>query len=507
MPPDPAADGPEAVAGQETTLPVALTVAGSDSGGGAGIQADLKTFEARDVFGTSAVTAITAQNTTGVTASQPLDPETVREQIRAVVDDFPIGAVKTGMLANADIVDAVATAFEALRDRPHADPVPVVVDPVIVAESGDPLLDDGAIDTITDQLLPLATLVTPNVHEAERLTAHDIQTNADVTDAAHTLVDMGATAALVTGGHLGGDPVDVLVAREPGTNDEPATADELTVTEFEHNRIPTDATHGSGCTLSAAITAELASGARLVDAVEAATEFVTRAIRFGYGFGDGAGPVHHLAEVRSRADVPARIREVRDAVAELSSPQYAPLVPEVGMNVTAAPRYATSPEEVVAVEGRLHRTSSGVRATGGVAPGASSHVARFLLGVREADPSVQTACNVRHSSEIGSIIREQWDVEVIDRTQEPEDVSGTMDWAARTAMQERAGVDGRTPGSAPDAVLDDGAVGKEAMVRVLAGSVNELLEKLREISDLLELDADVVEPFVVDGEVDEERRE
>lgn len=498
---------PPAPGASPVQLPVALTIAGSDSGGGAGIQADLKTFEARDVFGTSAITAITAQNTTGVDASQPIDPDVVRQQIWSVVDDFPVGAVKTGMLATPDITETVASTLSEIRNRPtggegSGEGLSLVVDPVMVAEAGDPLLADDAINVLEEGLVPQATFVTPNADEAELLTGRTVETAADVEHAARELVNMGANAALVTGGHLDGDPIDILVTRDsdPDQGLDPK-ADGETVTRFEHDRLETAATHGSGCTISATITAELAKGAQLHDAAEAGVEFVTETIRFGYNLGAGAGPVHHLAPMRTRADVGDQCRTVSRAVAELASPEFAPLVPEVGMNVAAAPRYATSPDDVVAIDGRLHRTTTGVRATGGAVPGASSHVARFLLGIRETDPTVAAACNVRHSREIGAVLRDEdaWDVEVIDRTNEPDDAAGTMDWAAREAMRDRE--------QAPDAVLDDGAVGKEAMVRVVAESVPALVEKLRDLIASLELDADVVEPLVVDGEVDEQRRE
>lgn len=496
MPPTATPD--DIVANEQTDRPVALTVAGSDSGGGAGIQADLKTFEARGVFGTSAITAVTAQNTTGVTASDPLDTATVREQICAVTADFPVGAVKTGMLATPPVVEAVTETFDEVGigtpgETAQSHRIPLVVDPVMVAEAGDPLLAEDAIALVRERLVPRATLLTPNISEAELLADRTIEDVADATAAAHELVGMGARAALVTGGHLP-DPVDVLVESTPQ-----GATDGRSVTRFEHPRIDGEATHGTGCTVSAAITADLASGARLPDAVDDGITFVTRAIRFGYGYGDGAGPVNHLAALRTQADVTRCCRAVQQAAATLTKPSFAPLVPEVGMNVAVAPRYATTPSEVVAIDGRLHRTQSGVQATGGVAPGASSHIARFLLGIRETDPSVAAACNVRHAEDTRQIVRELWDVECIDREEEPAHISGTMDWAAREAMSDRT--------RAPDAVLDDGAIGKEAMIRVVAATPRDLVEKLESLRSSLEFDADVVQSLVVDGEVDEQRRE
>ncbi|MFD1688488.1 bifunctional hydroxymethylpyrimidine kinase/phosphomethylpyrimidine kinase, partial [Halolamina salifodinae] len=211
--------------------PVALTVAGSDSGGGAGVQADLKTIEARGAFGASAITALTAQNTTGVRASTRTDPEMVREQIRAVADDLGVDAAKTGMLADAEVA---AAAADELADADF----PVVVDPVVVAQSGDRLLSEAGEAVLREDLLPAAALVTPNAPEAELLTGISVETPDDAREAGEALVGLGADAALVTGGHLDGETVvDVFVGDE--------------VREFRTPRVPDANSHGSGCTLSA----------------------------------------------------------------------------------------------------------------------------------------------------------------------------------------------------------------------------------------------------------------
>jgi hydroxymethylpyrimidine/phosphomethylpyrimidine kinase len=447
--------------------PVALTVAGSDSGGGAGVQADLKTFEACGAFGTSALTAVTAQNTRGVTASEVLAPETVRAQYDAVVPDFDVAAAKTGMLGESAVVRSVADAL-ATAD------FPVVVDPVVVAETGDRLLTDDGVDAVREELLPRAALATPNVPEAELLAGVSVDGEDDLRAAADAVRDLGPDAVLLTGGHLDGDPVDVFAGESTRA--------------FTRERVATDATHGSGCTLSAAITARLAHGDPLPDAVERGVLGAADAIAADTEFGSGAGPVDHRAVAdaagpatgRSTADA---VAAARDVVAALEAEWPPRLVPEVGTNVAVAPADATHPEDVVAVDGRIHATTRGVRATGGVEPGASSHVARFLLGVRERDPAVAAAANVRWSEDRADTLRERWDTETVDRSREPADAAGTMDWAASEAMTDRD--------TAPDAVLDPGAVGKEAMVRVLATDGDALTEKLREVTSL-ERDADVV---------------
>jgi hydroxymethylpyrimidine kinase/phosphomethylpyrimidine kinase len=440
--------------------PVALTVAGSDSGGGAGIQADLKTFEACGAFGTSAVTAVTAQNTTGVARSDVLDPAAVSAQVDAVVSDFDVRAAKTGMLGDADVVKAVADEFQ------RAD-LPVVVDPVAVAQSGDRLLTEAGIDAVRDDLLSHATVATPNVPEAELLAGVSVEDESDLREAAEAVQALGPDTVLVTGGHLDGDPVDVFVGE--------------TTRAFSRERVATDDTHGSGCTLSAAIAAHLAAGHDPEPAVERGIEAVTQAIASDLSLGDGAGPVDHaaIANGAGGATVPGTadaIAAIQDIVTALEADWPPELVPEVGTNVAVAPPSASTPEDVVAVDGRLHATSRGVRAAGGPLPGASSHVARFLLGVRETDPRITAAGNVRYSESLEAALREAWDVELVDRAAEPADADGTMDWSAREAMRGRE--------RAPDAVLDRGATGKEAMVRVLATDADTLLEQFEQIADL-----------------------
>ena len=260
----------------------ALTIAGSDSGGGAGIQADLKTFHTFGVFGTSAVTAVTAQNTIGVQAVQALEPPIVRRQIESVRADLPPAAAKTGMLANADIVRAVVAGL-------HGFAAPLVVDPVMVATSGDRLLYPAAVDAILEELLPLAALVTPNLPEAEILAGRPVRTEADMSAAAHGILARGAGAVLVKGGHLGGE--DVVDLFRDGTRER----------VWRTPRIPTTETHGTGCTLSAAITAGLASGIALEPAIERGLAFTHAAIAAAPGLGAGRGPLDHWADPDARS--------------------------------------------------------------------------------------------------------------------------------------------------------------------------------------------------------------
>ncbi len=257
-------------------MPIALTIAGSDSCGGAGIQADLKTFTAFRVYGASVLTALTAQNTRGVRAIAEVEPAFVALQIDAVMEDLEVGAAKTGMLARAVIIEVVV---ERLKFHRLAR---LVVDPVMVATSGDVLLEPGAVKAVRDRLIPLAALVTPNLREAEVLTKREVKTVAQMREAARAIVGAGARAALVKGGHLKSDAADVLY-------------DGRGFREFRAPRVVTRSTHGAGCTLSAAITAGLARGYDLERAIAAAKRYITRAIETAPGIGHGAGPVNHFA--------------------------------------------------------------------------------------------------------------------------------------------------------------------------------------------------------------------
>jgi hydroxymethylpyrimidine/phosphomethylpyrimidine kinase len=258
----------------------ALTIAGSDSGGGAGIQADLKTFAALGVYGSSALTAITAQNTREVVAIAEVPEEVVAAQIDAVLEDIGADAAKTGMLSSASIIATVADRLEAWG-------VPnLVVDPVMVAKSGDRLLQVDAIDTLRSTLLPLAFVVTPNLPEAEVLSGRTIQTEEDARSAAAAIADFGPRWVVVKGGHRRDAPIDIVF-------------DGRDYVDLPGKRIDTPNTHGTGCTFSAAITARLAHGDSPLDAIAAAKEFVGEALRASYRIGDGHSPVNHFFGLRT----------------------------------------------------------------------------------------------------------------------------------------------------------------------------------------------------------------
>jgi hydroxymethylpyrimidine/phosphomethylpyrimidine kinase len=257
-------------------MPVALTMAGSDPSGGAGIQADLKTFHQFGVYGESVITLVTVQNTQRVDRVEVLSPELVAEQLLAVLEDIPPDAAKTGALGSAEVVRAIARAAANFA-------FPLVVDPVLVSKHGRPLLDEAAVNALRDELLPCARLLTPNVPEAEALSGVAIRGPDELRRAAERLRDQGARAVLIKGGHREGPATDVLLEGD-------------TWREFPAPRILTRHTHGTGCTYSAAITAGLASGLALADAVARAKRFIHEAIRTAPGLGKGCGPLNHFAE-------------------------------------------------------------------------------------------------------------------------------------------------------------------------------------------------------------------
>ena len=261
------------------TLPVALSIAGSDSGAGAGIQADMKTFAAFGVYGLTVITAITAQNTAGVRAVQEVDAGVIAAQLDAVADDFAIGALKTGMLSSAAIIETVAAGIERHRLRP------LVVDPVMIAKSGDRLLREDAVDALR-RLLPLANVVTPNIPEAAVLSGRAIRTREDRVAAARAIMQLGAQAVVIKGGHTEDDPIVDLLVDGQGVHEYPAP------------RIVTTSTHGTGCTFSAAITAALATGLDLPHAVAEARDYVSRALASAPGLGHGHGPLNHFPAIQ-----------------------------------------------------------------------------------------------------------------------------------------------------------------------------------------------------------------
>lgn len=421
--------------------PVVLSIAGSDSGGGAGIQADTKTIEAGGAFATTAITSVTAQNTLGVHDVETLDPASVEAQIDAVVEDFDVAAVKTGMLATGDLVETVTDYATDLPD--------LVVDPVMVAASGDRLLDPEA-EAAYEELIAEATLVTPNADEAEVLTDVAV-TDADAAQrAGEALLELGADAALVKGGHVPGDGVvDTLVTDEA-------------VQTFRHDRIDTDATHGSGCTLSSAIATRLAHGDDLATAVGEGVALLSRAVRYNVDVGEGPGAVHHTVEARNEAARTETVEAVEEVIAGLRDENATALVPRGIANVAGATPYAESPADVAAVEGGIGLTRDGIRTNRGVRFGVPTPLAETVLAGREHDPALRFALSCTATAPIvDALATLDGPVATVDAEQPNERV--------REAFAATEG----TPAAIVDRHTD--------RVVVLAAAADELLSRLRTV--------------------------
>ncbi len=442
--------------------PVAITIAGSDSSGGAGIEADLKTFAALGVHGVVAITSVTAQNTYAVTATYDLPPEMVVKQITTVYEDFGIDAGKTGMLSNSGIIEAVATTASKLN-------LPLVVDPVMIAKSGAPLLKPEAINTLIKRLIPVAKIVTPNRYEAEKITGIKINNLDDARKAAKYIVkELGAEAAIVKGGHIETMNTVVDVMYYNGS-----------FYEFKAPRILDGCTHGTGCSFSAAIAANLARGLDIVEAVKIAKKFITMAIKYGVKIGKGSCPVNPTAWIEIPSEKQRVIENLRRALEIIVENQdiFAKYIPETGTNIVMSidPRYARSPKDVAGVKGRITRVSMKEIRIGDLGFGASSHMARLVLAAMKHDPSIRSAMNIRYSEKIIRKAKEKgFKVVFIDRKQEPKEIKRkegeSIPWMVEEAV--------KRIGTVPDIIYDLGDIGKEPMIRIIGTTPVEVVEKI-----------------------------
>lgn len=426
----------------------ALTVAGSDSGGGAGIQADLKSFAAVGVHGTSVVTCVTAQNTRAVESIYPLPAAEIRKQLRSVLGDFEVRAAKTGMLYSAEIVQVVAKELQRTT-------FPLVVDPVMVATVGASLQKDDFADALIDGLLPRATLVTPNRQEAERLSGMRVRNVDDMETAARAIWKLGCRAVLVKGGHVAGQLVDVFYDGSKASR----------LTGYRHRK----ELHGAGCTLAASTAAYLALGQPLLEAVESARRRVAAGFLASYRAGQGV-------EIINSQFVPDRY-EVWSAVTEIA-PKFAKAIPlefapEVGMNLGYALPGASTSQDICAFRGRIVRVGDRLEPIGPAAFGASKHIARVILTAMRYHPGMRSATNLKYREQNARRLRTTGLVVAsFDRRDEPKGVS-TLEWGTERAIVEA--------GRIPDVIYDEGAVGKEAMMRVLAADPADVLRKVRRL--------------------------
>lgn len=444
-------------------IPVAMTIAGSDSGGGAGIQADLKTFAAIGVHGTTAITCVTAQNTYSVTSIECLRPEIVKEQIRQVVEDMGVDACKTGMLYTGDIIKAISEEISGYK-------FPLVIDPVMVAKSGALLLKPEAEEALKKYLFPLALVVTPNKFEAERLSGKRIKNINDAKEAAEEICSLGPQAVVIKGGHLNTvEAIDIFYYKG-----------EYEILSSERLNVKT--THGTGCSFSAAITAFLARGEELPLAIEYAKDFITKAIKFGLNIGKGAGPVNPMASLYREAARYNVLRSIREAIKILeSSPHTANLTPEVGINVAMALPYAESINDIAAIPGRLVKVFNSVKSSSCPEFGASSHLARYLLEIMRYDAKKRAAINIKFSESLLAFLKGMnLKISFFDRREEPDEIKRTegmtIPWGVRQAIARI--------GEAPDVIYHMGDLGKEPMIVIFGEDAVLLAKKIVELADL-----------------------
>lgn len=433
-----------------------LTIAGSDSGGGAGIQADLKAITVLGGYGMSVLTALTAQNTTGVQAIHEVPARFVAAQIDSVLSDIGADAVKTGMLANSEIVEVVAKKIKEYRVKK------VVVDPVMVAKSGDSLLRKDAQDALIKRLIPLAMVVTPNLPEASVLSGLKVSSIEGMRKAAHRIRELGAKHVVVKGGHLKGMAIDILY-------------DGKRYVEIEGKRVETKNTHGTGCTFASAIATLLARGETVSEAVRKAKAFITMAIQSGLPLGKGAGPTNPFAYILREMERYRVIQELKKAVEMLKAARLGHLIPEVSSNLGYALPQAEGMEDVAAFPGRIVRWNDSVNTFGDPDFGASKHIANIILTVMKFDPKYCSAMNIRYSKEnVSRLRRKDFLVGHFDRKQEPEKVKekegSSLEWGVGEVLKKLKRV--------PDFIYDEGDVGKEPMIRVLGRDPLDVIQKI-----------------------------
>jgi hydroxymethylpyrimidine kinase / phosphomethylpyrimidine kinase / thiamine-phosphate diphosphorylase len=433
-----------------------LTIAGSDSGGGAGIQADLKAITLLGGYGMSVLTALTAQNTTGVQAIHEIPASFVEAQIDSVLSDIGVDAIKTGMLMNGEIVEVVSKKIRQYGVQK------VVVDPVMVSKSGAPLLRKDAQDALIKKLIPLAWVVTPNLMEASALTGLKVNSLEGMKKATYRIYKLGAKHVVVKGGHLKGMAIDLLY-------------DGKKFVEMERPRIETKNTHGTGCTFASAIATFLARGDTVLEAARKAKTFITMAIQFSLSLGKGYGPTNPSAYVLREMERYRVIQELRKAVNILKEEKIEGLIPEVSSNLGYAIPYAEGIEDVAAFPGRIVRFRDSVATFGDPEFGASKHIANIILTVMKFDPDYCSAMNIRYSEEkVMQLRRKGFLVGHFDRSLEPRKVKqkegSTLEWGVGAVLEKMRRI--------PDFIYDQGDMGKEPMIRVLGKNPMEVVNKI-----------------------------
>lgn len=431
----------------------ALTVAGSDSVGGAGLQADLKAFEAVRVHGCSVVTCVTSQNTRGVASIFPIPVKEIASQLKSVLEDVRLDSVKTGMLYSSAIVRTVASALRSVE-------CPVVVDPVMAATTGSSLHRTGFVESVIRRLLPLCEIVTPNLLEASKLSGVEVKDEKSAMKAGREILELGPKAVLIKGGHLkGSEAADfLLIGQKMIKLSSPMVRAEV---------------HGTGCTLASLIAGNLALGRGLEDAVRASKKMMFKAILARESVGKGVPCANPLAVLRIEAGKAGMLEELEEAGDHLERMLDARLIPEVGINMGYGVLGALDQDEVAAFSGRICRVGARARRVGSSRFGASKHVARIVLAASSHDPETRCAMNIKYSDQnLAACRAAKLRISTFDRAEEPSGVS-SMTWGVHRAIEDL--------GRMPDVIYDKGGVGKEPMIRILGKSPDDVLAKLSRI--------------------------
>lgn len=440
-------------------MKVALSVAGSDSGAGAGIQADLKTFSALGVYGCTAITAVTAQNTKKVSEIFEIPADITRAQIMSVRADSPPDAVKIGMVYSSQTIDAVRGALRGLQ-------VPIVLDPILAAGTGAKLLRDDALEHFISKLIPACTLVTPNRMEAEKLSGVAIKSEAAGIRAAEKIRSLGARNVIVKGGHFGRSAVTDLLLDSRGR-----------LTRITNPRIDIEESHGSGCNFSSAATAYLARGMALEDACRSANEYVHFAIKNVVRIGKGLPVTNPLSAIYRDAMRCRVIEELQQALDRLASMKgFYRLIPETQTNFVYALPDARTHSDVAGVRGRIVRSGESAVPVSRVEFGASKHMASAVLAHMSVDPSTRSVINVRFDPRIIEICKSLFAVSGYDRSKEPRGVKikegSTISWGTKDALE-------RHPKA--QVIYHRGDVGKEPMITIFGKNPGQVLDMVENI--------------------------
>jgi len=445
-------------------MKAALSIAGSDSGAGAGIQADLKTFSALGIYGCTAITTITAQNTQGVSAIFEVEPDMIRKQITSVMIDIPPDAIKIGMVYSNQIIEALC---KLIRNSS----CPVILDPIIVAGSGAKLLLNNAIESFISELIPLSTLITPNLMEAEKLTNTKIDSEIDAIEAAHTIRKFGAKNVIIKGGHFGrkNSVIDFLLDSSGRS------------VKFSNPWIDVKESHGSGCNFSAAAAAFIAKGFNLIQSCRLANQYVHNAIKNVLKIGHGlvvTNPISSIYHDANRYNILRELQLVVNKIEVLNN--FSKVIPETQSNIVFALPDAKTALDVAGVKGRIVRIDDIARAVSNVEFGASRHVSSAVLSYMKVDPTIRSGMNIKFDEKIFSVCRSLFQISEYDRTSEPVNVKKkegrTIYWGIKSALIKNRSA---------EIIYHKGDVGKEPMIMIFGRNPSEVFGRIKGILNYL----------------------